>query len=238
MPRKLTEKRCSLCQVTKPRSEFADIPRSDSRGVRADTRCKTCRAAFERQRRDRIVRSQVVKLCECGCGLPTNPAPTTAPELGWVLGVPMRFLKGHNGRSTPYPDSPYSEEDRGYESLCWIWQLSLDKDGYGRTYRNGNKGRAHRAYFEDRHGPIPMGYVLDHLCRQPACVNPDHLEVVTNVENILRGLGRGALNARKTHCDYGHPLFGSNLYIIDGHRRCRVCNARRQREYRERKRTA
>lgn len=238
MPCKLTEKRCSLCKTTKPRSEFADIPRTDANGVRADPRCKTCRAAYGKQSRSKPFRSGEVKLCECGCGHPTNPAPTTVPSLGWVLGYPMRFIRGHNARSTPYPDHIYEVRDTGYKTPCWIWLFNTDRDGYGKTQRNGVTMRAHRFMFEREFGAIPDGLVLDHLCRITSCVNPEHLEPVTNEENILRGNGRAALNARKTHCDHGHPLAGDNLYIYDGRRKCRTCSAQRQQEYRARKRSA
>lgn len=79
-------------------------------------------------------------------------------------------------------------------------------------------------------GPIPEGLVIDHLCRNRGCVNPDHLEAVTQRENILRGEGLAAANARKTHCPKGHPYSGENLYVVpsSGRRQCRICaDARR-----------
>lgn len=85
--------------------------------------------------------------------------------------------------------------------------------------------------FEMMRGGIPEGLTLDHLCRVRRCVNPSHLEPVTNRENILRGNGATAINARKTHCKRGHSL--ENAYVSRNERRtyrvCRVCAIARQR---------
>jgi len=67
---------------------------------------------------------------------------------------------------------------------CWIWQLSISWDGYGRK----DSQRAHRLYYEKYKGKIPKGLTLDHLCRKRDCVNPEHLEIVTIAENVRRGL--------------------------------------------------
>jgi hypothetical protein len=78
-------------------------------------------------------------------------------------------------------------------------------------------------------GPIPEGLTIDHLCRVRHCVNPAHLEAVSERVNILRGNGAGARNARKTHCVKGHAFTPDNLYRdYQGYRRCRRCHIDRQ----------
>ena len=78
--------------------------------------------------------------------------------------------------------APYTEN----ENDCWIWQKSLNR-GYGRTWNGKRRVYAHRHYYEMFVGPIPDGHDLDHLCSEPACVNPEHLEPVSHVENVRRG---------------------------------------------------
>lgn len=93
---------------------------------------------------------------------------------------------------------------------------------------NGKKRGVHRVVYELEYGPIPEGRELDHLCRNRACVNPKHLEIVSHRENCLRGVAPAAQNARKTHCKYGHPLSGGNLHMRkDGGRMCLACQERR-----------
>lgn len=128
--------------------------------------------------------NQPTILCQCGCGQPVTPAIKTEGRRGVVKGQPNRFAKNHNGRAL----SPlqYIEDTR---TGCWNWQRHIGKHGYGTIYYKGHSGRlAHRIYFELKHGPIPVGKFLDHLCRNRACVNPDHLEVVTQTTNVRRGL--------------------------------------------------
>ena len=110
---------------------------------------------------------------------------------------------------------------------CWIWTGSRDKQGYGLFSIEVGRWsiRAHRYAYEHLIGPIPVGKVLDHIeCDNPSCVNPSHLEPVTNRSNVIRGTGPTALNHRKTHCVNGHALFGDNVGIRkNGSRACKTC---------------
>jgi hypothetical protein len=109
-------------------------------------------------------------------------------------------------------------------NLCWEWQAGTDRHGYGVTWIAKKHKSVHRVTYEILKSSIPEGLELDHLCRNPACCNPTHLEPVTHRENCLRGTSPAAIHARKTHCNSGHALSGDNLSIHkDGARICRAC---------------
>jgi hypothetical protein len=114
---------------------------------------------------------------------------------------------------------------------CWEWTGTRTPDGYGQIRRihNGSTMGAHRAVYEDRIGPIPDGLHLDHLCRNPPCVNPAHLEPVTNRENGRRGLA-----APRSHCPGGHS-YAEHGYqkTARGGRSCRKCDTARTRRWKE-----
>jgi len=121
---------------------------------------------------------------------------------------------------------------------CWEWKAGKAYHGYGEFGVNGKIVLVHRFSYELFKGEIPKGLQIDHLCRNRVCVNPEHLEVVTNKENVLRGFGISAVNARKTCCSKGHELQEPNLYqsaLRLGWRSCKICNRKRGREYYEKR---
>lgn len=109
---------------------------------------------------------------------------------------------------------------------CWLWDGPRDKNGYGsRGVRvNGRvvTARAHRLVYEALVGLVGPGLELDHLCKNPGCVNPGHLEPVTREENRRRGVGT------ETQCWRGHAFTDENTYRYKGVRNCRKCHAVRQ----------
>jgi|SRR5271165_2340881 len=110
---------------------------------------------------------------------------------------------------------------------CWLWTGWLSKGGYGYFDLEGKKKIAHKWYWEKIKGPYNRPMQLDHLCRVRNCVNPDHLELVTQVENIRRGTAgqiTGAKNKAKTHCPKGHEYDINNTYKYKTSRRCNTCH--------------
>jgi hypothetical protein len=173
-------------------------------------------------------------LCECGCGNPAPIAKVTRTERGQVKGQPVRFIAGHNNRGMDRSGPRkvhYVEEDRGYITPCWIWQLRLtlpnhrSDGGYGKLRHKGREYLAHRFYYQQAKGPVPEGLELDHLCRVRSCVNPDHLEPVTRLENMRRS-GSSKLTIEQAReierlCAQGlssykiAPMFGISRQTVD-----------------------
>lgn len=128
---------------------------------------------------------------------------------------------------------------------CLNWTAARKPNGGYGTFTIGKKNvRAHRWHYEYVFGKIPAGKVIDHLCRNTKCVRLSHLEVVTERENTLRGIGPAAQNAAKTHCKNGHEFTPQNTRFNMGKygpwRVCRACKkrieaARRRRRRAERK---
>ena len=123
-------------------------------------------------------------LCMCGCGGETTIYTYTNTSLGRYRGHHAKYIHGHNAvRTLEY----YRVEDRGYTTPCWMWQRNTDEKGYALMNIKRRTHRVHRLFYEQKHGPIPHGKQLDHLCRNHSCVNPDHVEPVTPAENVRRG---------------------------------------------------
>jgi len=112
-------------------------------------------------------------------------------------------------------------------SGCWEWQAAKNDLGYGQLTLPGKKRvYAHRFSYEKHVGPIPEGMDLDHLCRNPSCVNPDHLEPVTHRENMHRGASPSITVFLSGRCARGHEMTGDNVYwspTVPGKRECRKC---------------
>lgn len=125
-------------------------------------------------------------------------------------------------------------------SSCWLWTGTTNDMGYGLFKTGGRWRSAHRWSYEHHRGPIPEGLVLDHLCRVHACVNPLHLEAVTQQTNIHRGVSIVAQHARQTSCKNGHPLLPGSYWLSkQGWRMCKECDReRKNRRRQERKASA
>ena len=149
---------------------------------------------------------------------PPRPGATnTKPGLTTNLRKQVRAM------NQPIPAHVVTKID--FAGPCWEWTGNPDGRGYGRAYIKRKPWKVHRLVWTALVGPIPPGLTLDHLCRNPLCCNPDHLEPVTNRVNILRGYGPTARQARQTHCLRGHEFTPENIYTQRGRsgRSCLAC---------------
>lgn len=136
------------------------------------------------------------------------------------------------------------------ESGCLLWTGFTNKDGYGcMGYRGRTSVLVHRVAYLEWVGPIADGMVVDHTCHtndlgcpggracpHRPCIEPSHLELVTTLENTLRGRSFSVANAAKTECPQGHEYNDENTILYNGRRYCRPCTYRRTREYKAKKR--
>ena len=116
------------------------------------------------------------------------------------------------------------------ECGCWIWLGYVSENGYGRFCpRYGMTPLyAHRVSYELYKKKIPEGFVLDHVCRIRCCVNPDHLEIVTQKENLARGIGTsGESYSMRDSCKNGHSFSGGRFYLRSRTRICLICDSKR-----------
>lgn len=123
---------------------------------------------------------------------------------------------------------------------CWLWTAAKLAKGYGVIRDGPGKGvllLAHRLSWEIHQGPIPGELRVLHLCDNTSCVNPAHLFLGTQADNIKDCVGKGRHHKKeKTHCPKGHPYAGDNLYIKpNGGRSCRLCSRAARRRHKARR---
>jgi hypothetical protein len=137
--------------------------------------------------------------------------------------------RGRDGRRLGNPMSRFvAKIEADQESSCWNWTGSMANSGYGLFGFEGKYVLAHRFSVSITRGLKGGGLVVDHVCGNKKCVNPTHLEEVTQSENVRRGIERAPPRPRATHCKKGHPFSEDNTYWFRGSRWCRTCSAARK----------
>lgn len=141
--------------------------------------------------------------------------------------------RGARGQAIPQP--PIPRLLNGIEPIpfsgCWIWTGKITKAGYGHISVNGAYEYTHRLAYTHYVGPIPLEMEIDHKCRVRSCCNPDHLEVVTHLENVRRGLVKthgGRFWRERSACSAGHAYPDNPRRDSRGARICPICNNERR----------
>lgn len=166
----------------------------------------------------------------------TCPSCSTTREVGyaakWAIdhGINSSRCIGcaNRERRPPVMDRVLSRIGSPDDNGCWPWTGALNAQGYGcfSGMRHVSTA-AHRVVYTLLVGQIPSGLHLDHLCRNPICVNPAHLEPVTHAENVRRAADQD----RSPVCPRGHAFDDENTYVrTDGYRKCRACAREKARE--------
>lgn len=166
----------------------------------------------------------LIGFCQCGCGKPSGVYARTFASKAQIAGEPKRYLRGHGSRLKG--NKPWAVDA---VTGCWLWMAYVGTHGYGMVgSKNGEREQsavAHRVVYEKFKGPIPDGMDLDHLCRVTACVNPDHLEPVTRLDNFLRGEHPSAESHLSGLCFKGHRFSHRQYFPATGKwkNRCKIC---------------
>lgn len=173
-----------------------------------------------------------------------HASQTAVKGLASLTQLLVEYMRVNRARAimSPMPKTAVDPLERFIGKLdvgdCWLWCGNTTQLGYGLFWLPPAPGRcviSHRWLYERLVGRLPEHLVLDHLCRRPRCQNPDHLEPVTQRENVRRGMGHG----RETHCPQGHPYDEANTYRRrNGIRQCRTCHRDEERRRRASRRAS
>lgn len=181
---------CDSCHQVLPRKSFRYRRKHNGEYI-TPIRCRMCQD-LQRANLPPVEPPNPSGLCLCGCGASTPIADQTTRAQGVLVGHSFRYIRGH--KPNMKSGVLYIVDE---QTDCWVWQRALDTKGYGLMWDATARKlrRAHRVFYERVNGDPGIGpngkmLVLDHLCSNRRCVNPAHLEPVTNAENRHREVVR------------------------------------------------
>lgn len=135
------------------------------------------------------------------------------------------------------PEGRFWQKVEKTKGGCWNWVAAKNNCGYGLTHFDGKRISAHRLSFQLANGVIPGGMQVLHRCDNRACVNPEHLFLGSNRDNMLDMLAKGrGVGQKKTHCPHGHEYTAENTMVTNGWRTCRICKRANTAQWKARQR--